>query len=270
MRLASWRCNMFMFVLALTFSHLSFASKVCEAQLAVNRHAQTTRYLESNARNFDKLSWAQLNTVIRVTSPFIDRLSAHDRFLPIYAKLKAETDFFLRYPAISKNPEKIDICFMSKGKKLVDYEAYRHLRGIPVCDVFPEAVGDTRLFDEGPAESSQGLLYVPIDLIGVPAGLNYDYYAHEFAHFLHFNFMFPDEVEAIDRLYKKAILEGRTLDDYAASNSAEYFAQGFEAYFASDQKPSTDDVDFDHTPSKLRSLDPALFSFIENLTRGSR
>jgi len=257
--------NFFIIILFFSLGLLCAGAMACEVSLFSGPQSESFLYLEKHARNFDKLTKSQLHTVLRVTEPFIGRLKVHDFFWPFYKRLLESPDYLRRFPPISRNPQKIDICFVPNNKKLVDYKAYRHLKGMRVADIFPEAEGDDRLMDEAPAESSNGLLYVPFKYIGVPAGLQYDYYAHEFGHFLHFNFMLPEEMDALEHLYQTAVREGRALDDYAAMNVGEYFAQGLEAYFARNNKPPVDYIYWDHTPEELKKRDPALFDFIERL-----
>lgn len=92
----------------------------------------------------------------------------------------------------------------------------------------------------------------------------YNAITHECAHLLHRSL--PKNIkEEIEYLYKKAIEENRTLDYYAALNSSEYFAQGFEAY-ASIYKPHKylmDNNAFDNTLYKLINKDPELYELIE-------
>ena len=92
----------------------------------------------------------------------------------------------------------------------------------------------------------------------------YNTIAHECAHLLHRSL--PQEIkEEIEYLYRKAIEENRALDYYAAINSSEYFAQGFEAYVSiyKPHKYLMDNNAFDNTLYKLMDKDPELYELIE-------
>lgn len=90
--------------------------------------------------------------------------------------------------------------------------------------------------------------------------------AHECAHLLQ-KFLPPEIQIEIEKLYQKALEENRCLDDYAATNSQEYFAQGLEAY-VSVYKPHRflmDNNGWDNTLYKLIYKDPGLYELINYL-----
>jgi hypothetical protein len=96
--------------------------------------------------------------------------------------------------------------------------------------------------------------------------------AHEWAHQIHFKLP-KDKQKEIINLYKSALERHTCLDEYAASNEYDYFAQGFDAYF-SNYKPhkllinSSNYLDlYSHTKSKLKKLDRPLYDFIDNLVK---
>lgn len=94
--------------------------------------------------------------------------------------------------------------------------------------------------------------------------------AHEFNHNFLFDVVDEKDKKKLESLFKKALKGDKCLDDYAALNSAEYFAQGYEAY-ATVYKPHKvviNNADFheggsSHTRSTLKRKDPELYTFIE-------
>ena len=88
--------------------------------------------------------------------------------------------------------------------------------------------------------------------------------AHEIAHTLHDVFDEGD-FNTVEKLYQKAIEEGRIMDFYAETNAHEYFAQGFDAYI-SPYKPHKYILmnnPLAHTVYELMDKDPDLFKFIK-------
>ena len=94
--------------------------------------------------------------------------------------------------------------------------------------------------------------------------------AHEFNHnFLH-EILDEEDSTTLSRLYKQAVKDKKCLDDYAALNVSEYFAQGYEAY-CSIYKPHISMIDNSdyvyggscHVRSTLKRKDPELYNFIE-------
>jgi hypothetical protein len=97
--------------------------------------------------------------------------------------------------------------------------------------------------------------------------------AHEFKHAIHRNIVEYKDSVKLEELYNKAKKENKCLDSYAAWNSNEYFAQGYEAY-TSIYKPHVNLIDSDnykliefHTRSVLKRKDPELYDFIKYCTK---
>ena len=68
----------------------------------------------------------------------------------------------------------------------------------------------------------------------------------------------------IRALYHAAKDGGRCLDFYAASNEAEYFGQGVEAFVALAKRPGCEKT-HGHTRFELKRRDPALHDFIASV-----
>ncbi|SMO54006.1 tetratricopeptide repeat protein [Solitalea koreensis] len=89
---------------------------------------------------------------------------------------------------------------------------------------------------------------------------------HEFMHLIHLNVLTDAETRKIRELYYKAMQENRMLDYYSANNEHEYFAQAYPAYF---EAVKVHPLDFKsmNTTADLKTKDPGMFAFIDNLTK---
>ncbi len=89
----------------------------------------------------------------------------------------------------------------------------------------------------------------------------FDTLAHEIAHQVHL-FSFPSsDRRRIREMYERAVADGRCLDYYAASNEAEYFGQGVEAFASYAKRPGRE-VTHGHTRFELWRVDRELHDFI--------
>lgn len=93
----------------------------------------------------------------------------------------------------------------------------------------------------------------------------FDTLAHEVAHQAHLYGFSQVNRQRLRALYQKAKAEDRFLDYYAASNEAEYFGQGVEA-FASLAKAPGQETTHGHTRFELLRVDPALHDFIAGVS----
>lgn len=100
-----------------------------------------------------------------------------------------------------------------------------------------------------------------IEALDEAAALGFDTFAHEVAHQVHFFALSREQGERIRTLYQRALAEGRCLDFYAASNHAEYFAQGVEAFVSFGKRPGGETT-HGHTRFELYAVDPELHDFI--------
>lgn len=103
-----------------------------------------------------------------------------------------------------------------------------------------------------------------IESLDEAAQFGFDTIAHEVAHQVHFYAFTPLQRAKIKRLYKTALRENRCLDFYAASNEAEYFGQGVEAFVSLGKRPGCETT-HGHTRFELFAIDPALHDFIAGL-----
>ncbi|MGE0141655.1 MAG: hypothetical protein AB7I19_15155 [Planctomycetota bacterium] len=104
-----------------------------------------------------------------------------------------------------------------------------------------------------------------IEALDEAAEFGFDTFAHEVAHQVHLHALREDPTFArIKELFVAAEREGRMLDYYAASNWAEYFGQGVEAFLSLVKRPTLE-ATHSHTRFELLRLDPALHDLIAGL-----
>ncbi|GAB4148352.1 MAG: hypothetical protein Fur0037_16690 [Planctomycetota bacterium] len=103
-----------------------------------------------------------------------------------------------------------------------------------------------------------------IEALDEAADFGFDTLVHEIAHQVHYYAFDQEERARITELYERARAEGRFLDYYAASNEAEYFAQGVEAFAALAKRPGCETT-HGHTRFELYRRDPALHAFIASV-----
>jgi tetratricopeptide (TPR) repeat protein len=89
----------------------------------------------------------------------------------------------------------------------------------------------------------------------------FDTLAHELAHQVHLYAFTHLQRVKIRSLYQAARARGVFLDFYAASNEAEYFGQGVEAFACLAKRPGRE-VTHGHTRFELLRVDPDLYAFI--------
>ena len=103
-----------------------------------------------------------------------------------------------------------------------------------------------------------------IEALDDAAQFGFDTLAHEIAHQAHFFSLLPLQRARIRALYQRALAGGHCLDYYAASNEAEYFGQGVEA-FASLAKRPGGETTHGHTRFELYAVDRELHDFVATL-----
>ena len=96
---------------------------------------------------------------------------------------------------------------------------------------------------------------------------------HEFSHAIH-----SHGLRAVDRrfdgrlkaIYARARDAGLWKDTYAATNAAEYWAEGVQSYFDCNAPPSKGVHNDVNTREKLKKYDPALFELIDEVFKESK
>jgi tetratricopeptide (TPR) repeat protein len=140
-------------------------------------------------------------------------------------------------------------------ERTTDAEARSNLRG--------RRTFDGRVWDDvrgvGGMRAATG-----IEALDEAATFGFDTFAHEVAHQVHFFTFTPLQRVRVRSLYRDAMAEKRCLDYYAASNEAEYFGQGVEAFVSLAKRPGGETT-HGHTRFELMRLDPELHDFIAGL-----
>lgn len=103
-----------------------------------------------------------------------------------------------------------------------------------------------------------------IEALDEAAQWGFDTLSHELAHQAHLYAFRPVERRRIRALYEKALLGDHCLDYYAASNEAEYFGQGVEAFASLAKRPGREST-HGHTRFELYRLDRELHDLIAGL-----
>jgi hypothetical protein len=137
-------------------------------------------------------------------------------------------------------------------ERTTDAESRRNLRG--------RRTFDGRVWDDvrgvGGIQAATG-----IEALDDAANFGFDTLAHEVAHQVHLNAFSPLQRARIRALYQRALAAGRCLDYYAASNEAEYFGQGIEAFVSLGKRPGGETT-HGHTRFELYAVDRDLHDFI--------
>ena len=103
-----------------------------------------------------------------------------------------------------------------------------------------------------------------IEALDEAAQFGFDTLAHEVAHQVHFFSLTPLQRTRIRTLYQRAVTEGNCLDYYAASNEAEYFGQGVEAFVSLAKRPGGETT-HGHTRFELFAVDRELHDFVASV-----
>lgn len=103
-----------------------------------------------------------------------------------------------------------------------------------------------------------------IEALDEAATFGFDTFAHEVAHQVHFFTFSPLQRARVRSLYRAAMQQRCCLDYYAASNEAEYFGQGVEAFVSLAKRPGSETT-HGHTRFELLRIDPKLHDFIATL-----
>ena len=103
-----------------------------------------------------------------------------------------------------------------------------------------------------------------IEALDEAAQHGFDTLVHELAHQVHYYALKPVDQARIRELYHKAKQQGFCLDYYAATNEAEYFGQGVEAFVSLGKRPGGETT-HGHTRFELFRVDRALHDFVASI-----
>ena len=103
-----------------------------------------------------------------------------------------------------------------------------------------------------------------IEALDDAAQFGFDTLVHEIAHQVHYYALKQRDQARIRELYKEARENGRFLDYYAATNEAEYFGQGVEAFASLGKRPGGETT-HGHTRFELFRVDRPLHDFVASI-----
>lgn len=103
-----------------------------------------------------------------------------------------------------------------------------------------------------------------IEALDDASQFGFDTLVHEIAHQVHYYALKQADQARIRDLYRKAREHGRCLDYYAATNEAEYFGQGVEAFASLGKRPGGETT-HGHTRFELWRVDRELHDFVARI-----
>ncbi|MCK5944226.1 MAG: tetratricopeptide repeat protein [Planctomycetes bacterium] len=224
----------------------------------VHRLLGETLYAERTARSMAMQDRAFRELAERMPRPDTRRIRVAE-FVPSYRGLaRARREVIERTAALFRS--RLDKLVAVGGRhdllaeleRTTDADARKNLRG--------RRTFDGRVWDDvrgiGGLRAATG-----IEALDDAATFGFDTFAHEVAHQVHFFTFSPLERARIRSLYKQAMAKRCCLDYYAASNEAEYFGQGVEAFVSLAKRPGSETT-HGHTRWELQRVDRALYDFI--------
>lgn len=184
------------------------------------------------------------------------------QFVPAYATLPGDRRrvvdrslslFTTRLPKLLTLGARHDL--MLETERTTDAASRANLRG--------KRTFDGRVWDDvrgiGGLQAATG-----IEALDEASQFGFDTLAHEVAHQVHYYVLSQRDRARIRALYQAAKREGRCLDYYAATNEAEYFGQGVEAFASLAKRPGCETT-HGHTRFELFRVDPELHDFVASI-----
>ncbi len=200
--------------------------------------------------------------------------------MPILASDKVE-DRALRTIAatfhrmLAKTPKSVMASLVASGchysiiaeeEGQTDLPEYAHLRNDPKTDWNKRARGLGGKYTSGGEEN---ILELPSDRY-----VGESIYIHEFAHTLDqfgFSKVVKDFRRELKETYDKAMAEGLWKQTYAATNAAEYWAEGVQSYFDCNRRASPPNGIHNEIANRedLKRYDPRLFALLDRSFGGN-
>lgn len=181
-------------------------------------------------RGYDQLSPARRRVVDRTAALFATRLSR-------LVAVGGSHDLLLELERTTDAESRASL----RGRRTFDGRVWDDVRGV------------------GGIQAATG-----IEALDDAANFGFDTLAHEVAHQVHLFAFTPLQRVRIRALYQQALAAGRCLDYYAASNEAEYFGQGIEAFVSLGKRPGGETT-HGHTRFELYEVDRELHDFIASV-----
>lgn len=242
------------------------------------RNALSVALEERQRANYADNEWPELSTFLAARPvPAIEDVPQLVEFVPEYIGLPPALQAECRRAAAPFRKwlevlAKVPVPYPGRGRVYVKHHILPLTHSIVempyLGGLHRRRTFDGRLYDDvrgvGGVHACTG-----VEDIGQSADGLFNTFAHEVAHQLH-HYAFGDELQArIEALYaaareRNAATRHGFLDYYAAHNSAEYFAQGIEAYVSLYKRVAAGDTGR-HTRFELARVDPDLYEFIDGL-----
>jgi hypothetical protein len=228
------------------------------ADICISREA--VDWTNAAVQNLSILPQENRIPVYYAVTVFYKRLNGWYRFKPVCEQSSiAGID---NSPCSIGQDHGLFIAVLPKSQKLTQLEPLRDLAGKTLAET--GGYTEKRLWDDVRGISRYRLLVVAQEgFISKPKGAWNTFY-HEFGHFVQQSLLYPHELAKLNQLYSTAKDKNLYLDDYAAQNKAEYFAQGVEAYLSESKGADTWKYSR-HTKEELETKDPDLAAFIKSL-----
>ena len=205
-------------------------------------------WVEDHIQGIDRLSEQKKIGLYYIASLFFHRL-----------------DHLFRMSVFRPFKRKVIVVLLDENEWVTDYPGYAHFKGKTAEEALGYK-GDLRLMDTIGGLVERNTFFLKAHRVGrYPIGSSNLFY-HELAHFLHLTTFKSGELFKLRKLYNNARKKNTFLDDYAARNVYEYFAQGLEAYIS--ETKTRKDKQWKYFKSErvdLMKLDKNLYLFIENL-----
>jgi hypothetical protein len=221
------------------------------------------RWAQENIHGINDLSPDEKAPLYYVISRFYHRLIKFKDYRKFYddlARTSKKENQIIYYIDLDQG---LYFYILQGREKLTDLPPYQPLRGKTLSEIYGYQ-GDDRRMDDVDSEGTRQTLIIHRSALNSRITGQYNKLYHEFGHLVHLSLMTEKEFHHLEMLYKAALKNHQTLDDYAAQNATEYFAQGLEAYL-SVEKLGVSGEYYRHSKSDLLKKDPDLYRFIESL-----
>jgi hypothetical protein len=231
--------RIFLFLTLLLFS--------CAIKRDLAGQDESFKIINQSVRGLENLSDGQKDSLYYLISHFQKYFDRFDLQETKYQKYLAEK----KLPVFITHGLLIQI--LSPTQKLTDIPELIHLKGKKLYEVYGDDYqNDKRTMDELTGEGSHRFIAIRADQIPDKIHGQQNTLFHE------------SQIKKLESLYLNAKNKNLFYDDYAGSNSTEYFACSFEAYL-SETKTDKSRRPYAEEKIDLQLRDPEMFEFITNI-----
>lgn len=240
-----------------------------------NAPPEVQAWLKTNVKGLDLVKYPRaLNNLIFMTTLFFPRINEIEDRKTFYDEWMKRKNL---KPMLTKG---LVLQILPDDKPISDIAELALLKGKTVDQLYPEYADDVKNRDDdhGVIDQMDGWGENRIFLGRVGNIATERIGVHEFSHFVHLTCFKPEDLDAIEKLYKAAKISGHFLDSYSAVNEYEYFAMGVQAYMNDYIPPSEHSLGHRYLSERelkrrggeparrlLLERDPDLYDFIEKL-----